>query len=378
MTFRPSSRERFGRRALLVAVPIALLLLLIAFVLSGHDNAPSRIYSAQEQRLGSQGRRTRSLEREPPEVRRRRLQLPYYMNCFRHPEMHLGEAYIMCRHINNPEHAPWRRAPAVRLDTSGCGFYTKAVPGADALLAPHDVLLRPNTTDHDVFAQVYCSNDFDFFEQLGQLLPRDLNVSILDAGANVGLVTELFMALTQFRGHVTAVDANPGTADVLRRNVARYGDRVTVVNAAIVKQSTAETGAPLTLVGATGQFWGFRVDHTGEDFADREAVQVPTRSLQQLRDGAPGGAFDFIKMDIEGEERWILPDAPSREVLCGAQCLFMELHERFEPGCDDAFATFMASGCPRGRRFAHVVTTGEYILVCQESLLQERGYVPMR
>ena len=53
--------------------------------------------------------------------------------------------------------------------------------------------------------------------------------------------------------------------------------------------------------------------------------QVDTVSLVQLQAVARSGRFDFIKLDIEGEEKRILSDAASRAVLCEATCIFMEV-----------------------------------------------------
>ena len=77
------------------------------------------------------------------------------------------------------------------------------------------------------------------------------------------------------------------------------------------------------------------------------------------------GTIDLIKLDIEGEEKRVMVDPPSIEVLCEAICIFMELHERLEAGCWAAFDSFLAGGCPTGDRFERVVTTGEYILICR-------------
>ena len=63
---------------------------------------------------------------------------------------------------------------------------------------------------------------------------------------------------------------------------------------------------------------------------------------------APTGNIDIIKLDIEGEERRLFLDPPSTKVLCSAICVFMELHERFEPGCNAAFKQFLDQGCDPG------------------------------
>jgi hypothetical protein len=79
--------------------------------------------------------------------------------------------------------------------------------------------------------------------------------------------------------------------------------------------------------------------------------------------------FDLIKLDIEGEEKHLLQDPPSIAVLCAARCIFMELHDRFEPGCEAAFQSFLATGCKEEDMFGRVVVTGEYMLYCKKSLI---------
>lgn len=92
--------------------------------------------------------------------------------------------------------------------------------------------------------------------------------------------------------------------------------------------------------------------------------------MQEL---VPRGAFDLIKLDIEGEELHIFPDEPSRAVLCRARCLFLELHENIEIGCQAALDDFIADGCPPAQRFELVETSGEYMLYCQSALVRARS-----
>jgi hypothetical protein len=60
-----------------------------------------------------------------------------------------------------------------------------------------------------------------------------------------------------------------------------------------------------------------------------------------MQDMTSARSFDFIKIDIEGAENFILQDEDSIEVMCNAICIFMELHERFVPGVTEVFNTFM-------------------------------------
>jgi hypothetical protein len=53
-----------------------------------------------------------------------------------------------------------------------------------------------------------------------------------------------------------------------------------------------------------------------------DAVQYNTLHMQER---TPNNKFDIIKLDIEGIERDILADPASREVLCKATCIFIEV-----------------------------------------------------
>jgi hypothetical protein len=68
---------------------------------------------------------------------------------------------------------------------------------------------------------------------------------------------------------------------------------------------------------------------------------------------ARSGRFDFIKLDIEGEEKRILVDPPSVAVLCEAICIFMEvrpaprLHRCVLGGRSEAVCSGRDSECAR-------------------------------
>lgn len=80
----------------------------------------------------------------------------------------------------------------------------------------------------------------------------------------------------------------------------------------------------------------------------------------------PGKKFDWIKIDIEGEEKQLFNDESSCLVLCEARCIMMELHDFITPGCQAAFDAFLANGCDqRQTYFRHIATTGEYHLYCK-------------
>ena len=118
-------------------------------------------------------------------------------------------------------------------------------------------------------------------EQLVTYLPMDGHVTVLDAGANVGLVSLLFEQITRYNSVVLSVDAMPGTFDVLDRNTRASG-RIIPLNVAIVAQDVADTTPTVNFTGPGKSFWGFKVEHDFNDYKDRVVTAVPTASLASL------------------------------------------------------------------------------------------------
>jgi Methyltransferase FkbM domain len=87
-----------------------------------------------------------------------------------------------------------------------------------------------------------------------------------------------------------------------------------------------------------------------------------------VQDLATSKRLDFIKIDIEGEERDVFNEPESREVLCNAICIFVELHERYAVGAEDALRAFVESGCPADKRMVRIPTHSEYELVCRQRM----------
>lgn len=54
------------------------------------------------------------------------------------------------------------------------------------------------------------------------------------------------------------------------------------------------------------------------------------------------GRIDFLKLDIEGQEKFVLEDQESWPALCKVRCMAAEVHDRIEPGCSTALANFLA------------------------------------
>jgi FkbM family methyltransferase len=126
--------------------------------------------------------------------------------------------------------------------------------------------------------------------------------TFVDVGANVGYFTLLGGQLVGPEGRVVAVEAHPGLADLLRRNVVMnglYGYVTTWNRAAWSSSTTVELHQRLNYSGASS------VGAIGQEALDRlgdveEMVEVQAVAVDDLLEGLP--SVDVLKIDIEGAE----------------------------------------------------------------------------
>jgi FkbM family methyltransferase len=146
---------------------------------------------------------------------------------------------------------------------------------------------------------------------------------MIDGGANIGFAALYF--LNRYPGlHVVAVEPDPATIDLCRKNLAPYGDRTTILEGAlwnypgrICLQSNHEEFA--TSVRDAGE---------GED-GSIEAFTVPGVIASHLRD-LP---VDLLKLDVEGGEKAIFQPG-GLEWLARVRNIVIELHG---PDCEELF-----------------------------------------
>lgn len=125
---------------------------------------------------------------------------------------------------------------------------------------------------------------------------------MVDVGANIGYFTVLAAQLVGPEGRVVAVEASPGLADIVRRNVAMNGHLPTVT----VWQRAAWSGLDRLRLhqrvhyGANSSLAGAAAEHL-EALADREEeVEVEAVALDDLLGGLE--RIDVLKLDVEGAE----------------------------------------------------------------------------
>lgn len=167
----------------------------------------------------------------------------------------------------------------------------------------HPIYLRPNTHDVDSVMSTVIRADCGKFKP--SLAPK----TIIDAGAYIGDSTVYF--LNTYPGStVIAVEPDPESAAMARRNVEAYGARAEIVEAAV------------TADGGTVYLSGFE---TGANVNSESGRPVPSCTVPDLIAKLPGGRVDLLKLDIEGAEDELFQKNPEAW-LSNVGYLIVETH----------------------------------------------------
>ena len=137
-------------------------------------------------------------------------------------------------------------------------------------------------------------------------------MSVVDIGANVGWYSLLAGAAIGPSGHLTSFEANPRLADLLHRSLAVNG----LLDDSVVEPKAVYSETKMLDFKIYDRFMGgsglFASEGGADHFRDHvTAIQVQAVALDDYF--KPGSKVDFIKIDAEGAEPFILQGA--RRVL---------------------------------------------------------------
>ena len=127
----------------------------------------------------------------------------------------------------------------------------------------------------------------------------------IDIGANLGYYTRPLADIVGAEGRVYAVEPVPVIFDVLKRNVAGRKN-VTLLNYALGSDERTIEMANDS-VAAAGYF-GTGRNFVSDGELSGEAIRFTAQMVQGSRLFAEVGKIDFIKCDIEGYERVVIPE----------------------------------------------------------------------
>jgi FkbM family methyltransferase len=166
----------------------------------------------------------------------------------------------------------------------------------------HPLLLRPGTHDAVTVISTIVRSEY------GQLGRNRQPATLIDAGAYIGDTTAYF--LSRFpRLQAIALEPNPDNFTIAERNLAPYGDRVTVLPMAL---SSSEGVAHFSGGGTGGGI-------------SEQGFEVATTTLPRLLDRLPQRRVGILKLDIEGAETALFRSGPETW-LPNVDCIIAELH----------------------------------------------------
>lgn len=193
--------------------------------------------------------------------------------------------------------------------------YAVALPGHD-----RPVWLRTAETDQSVFDKVFISCEY-----APRGLEPDSVMTILDAGANVGLST-LWFRLVYPRARIVALEPDPANFDRLRRNCEGLPG-VDLLQAALWGEDT-DLALQQQVGGRPLGSWGTRTTPVAEG----AAATTPAFTVDTLARRFGLDRLDYVKLDIEGAEKAVF-ESPARDWIARTRLVAAEFHDRFLPGC---------------------------------------------
>ncbi len=185
---------------------------------------------------------------------------------------------------------------------------------------PHPISVRIPSTDVLLYRQIFEHHEY---EVAVSRAPR----VIIDAGANVGLVS-VYFAHRFPKARIIAIEPEAHNFALLAANIADYPN-VVPVKAALWHRNTV-----VDLFDPGLGPWGYTVGGREEGLGTwRQATEAVT--LDRIMEIHGIDRIDLLKMDIEGAEREVL--AQSAAWIDRVETLVVELHERKRAGCSLVF-----------------------------------------
>lgn len=201
-----------------------------------------------------------------------------------------------------------------RIDEARIVRHDRGIGGAlrHLISTERPIELRRRSTDSAAYRQVFIDDDYAFD------YPRDPSV-IVDAGAHIGCASVWF-ARRFPRARIISVELDRANFELLERNTSRLAN-VTAIHAALWP-----TSGQVSIENPDDETWSFRATE-GEGVG---AVTIP-----ELMERFGIDRIDLLKLDIEGAEADVL--AASGPWIGDVDMVVAELHDRFVPGCTEAF-----------------------------------------
>jgi FkbM family methyltransferase len=190
------------------------------------------------------------------------------------------------------------------------------------------VWCRPNSSDQDVFDQIFVSREYRCLDDVS-----DVGL-IIDCGANVGYSSAYL--LSRFRNaHAIAIEPDAANHALLKRNMEPYGARAETIHSAVWSHPTGLILSEESF--GDGREWS----RTVRESQSHERPEMMAIDIGTLLEKSGYERISILKVDIEGSEKVVFA-ANYGKWLDKVDNLVIELHG------EECRSVFMAAIADRG------------------------------
>lgn len=170
-----------------------------------------------------------------------------------------------------------------------------------------------------IFTEVYVRNEYESWQ------PSSDSPRVIDLGGDPGAMSALYWKYKAPQAHITIVEANPATANVLQKNLERRGiDDIEVINAAVAGDDNENVMLHLHRPGKGFHTQDFVEGQNVTGSSNQYTVEVPKVKLSTLI--REGERIDLLKVDIEGSEGDAIRELAQSGKLQQVNQIIMEFH----------------------------------------------------
>ena len=188
----------------------------------------------------------------------------------------------------------------------------------------HPICLRPDTSDLEVFEQIFLKRHYDF------AMPGHKIEHIIDCGANIGL-SSIFFAVKFPEARIIAIEPEDSNFAVLERNSGGFENIVALKCAVWEKSAMLQIHDP-----GLGNYGFTTIEDRSLGNASVKALGIKDIMLQFGFDH-----IDLLKIDIEGAEKELF-SSNYEDWLPKTKLLAIEVHDRLRPGTSTALIKALA------------------------------------
>jgi FkbM family methyltransferase len=202
------------------------------------------------------------------------------------------------------------------------------------------LIVRKNTTDSQVFRQIFIQKDYNLPIKVKPKL-------IIDAGAYVGY-SALYFSSKYPGAKIISIEPEKSNFKILKENT-RNIPNIKIINAGLWHKKGF-----LKIINNGLGHWGFEtIQATPKDY------DIKTTTISEVLKNSGFKEIDILKIDIEGAEKEVF--SSNHQWLDKVKILIIELHERMNPGCKKAFDQAV-----KKHRWKKIIKGENIILIRQE------------